>query len=151
MRNRPDLLLAWILELASEIFLQSLVELWHHHHEAAPAMNSSFIFFDNSLLLSSPSQNMNLVSSSLLQGSSWISWTLPEILSLLLLLLSSSSSKHNFLPLLEQCIFFFNSIQKFTIGKLFLICSICLWALQREYIYIYIYFIYSQLLSPMIF
>jgi hypothetical protein len=46
VRNRPDLLLAWVLELASEIFLQSLVELWHHHHhhEAAPAMNSSFIF-----------------------------------------------------------------------------------------------------------
>jgi hypothetical protein len=48
VRNRPDLLLAWVLELASEIFLQSLVELWHHHHrhhhQAAPAMNSSFIF-----------------------------------------------------------------------------------------------------------
>jgi len=76
VRNRPDLLLAWILDLASEIFLQSLVELWHHHHhhhhhhQASPAMNSSFNFFDNSLLLSSPSQNMNLVSSSLLQGSS---------------------------------------------------------------------------------
>jgi hypothetical protein len=44
--NRPDLLLAWVLELASEIFLQSLVELWHHHHhhQAAPAMNSSFNF-----------------------------------------------------------------------------------------------------------
>jgi hypothetical protein len=43
--NRPDSLLAWVLELASEIFLVSLVELRHrHHHQAAPAMNSSFIF-----------------------------------------------------------------------------------------------------------